>query len=92
MVEILKQGQYVPQAVEKQVLIIFAGTNGFLDELPVGCLKRYEAELFSYVDGQPGDFWAEIREKGTNSKKYKDLAASMSDLLKDFGKQFSADA
>ena len=89
MVEILKQGQYVPQAVEKQVLIIFAGTNGFW----MSCLSaawRYEAEPFSYVDGQPGDFWAEPREG--HQQQEEDSAASMSDLLKDFGKQFSADA
>ena len=46
MVEILKQGQYSPVPVEKQVLIIYAGTNGFLDDLPVDQCRAFEAELY----------------------------------------------
>src|SRR4029077_9946706 len=46
LVEILKQGQYVPQAVEKQILILFAATQGFVDEIPVSALARYEEELY----------------------------------------------
>ena len=46
MVELLKQGQYLPLPVEKQVLILFAGTNGFLDSCPIDALGRYERELY----------------------------------------------
>jgi len=49
MVEILKQDQYVPMDLADEVLIIFAGINGYLDDLPVGDVKRYEAELFAYA-------------------------------------------
>ena len=44
LVELLKQGQYVPLSVERQVLAIFAGTNGFVDEVPVKDVRRYETE------------------------------------------------
>ena len=50
MTELLKQDQYEPLAVERQVLIIFAGTNGFLNELPVTDCRRYEQELFNHMD------------------------------------------
>jgi F0F1-type ATP synthase alpha subunit len=42
--ELLKQPQYVPLAVERQILIIFAGTNGFVDDYPMGALRKYETD------------------------------------------------
>src|SRR3989441_11852564 len=54
MVEILKQAQYSPVSVEKQVLIIFAGANAYLDDLPVEICRKFEEELYRYVDnGHP---------------------------------------
>ena len=50
LVEILKQGQYQPLPVEKQILIIFAGTNGYLDDLPVEQCRKFEEELYRFVD------------------------------------------
>jgi F-type H+-transporting ATPase subunit alpha len=50
LVEILKQGQYNPYPVEKQVVIIYAGTNGFLDEIPIREISRYEKELLELVE------------------------------------------
>src|SRR5213082_1254817 len=50
LVEILKQGQYQPLPFSKQILIIFAGTNGFLDDLPMEDVKAFETELYKYVD------------------------------------------
>src|SRR5512136_2888108 len=49
LVEVMKQGQYVPQAVEKQVAVIYAATNGFLDALPVPAIQKYERELAAYM-------------------------------------------
>ncbi len=49
-VEILKQGQYVPLALERQVAIIFAAVNGYLDDLPTSSLARFEPECFAYLD------------------------------------------
>src|ERR671934_97973 len=52
LVELLKQGQYEPLPVERQILIIYAGTNGFVDELPLTALKKYEQELYSFMEAK----------------------------------------
>jgi F-type H+-transporting ATPase subunit alpha len=49
MVELLKQGQFVPMAVDQQVISIWAGTNGYLDDLPVAAVRRFEAEWLEFV-------------------------------------------
>src|SRR5258706_1892441 len=49
MVELLKQDQYVPMPVEQQVISIFAGTNGYLDDLPVEAVRRFESEFLAFV-------------------------------------------
>ena len=64
MTELLKQGQYQPLPVEKQVLIIFAGTNGFIDDLPVDALGRYERELYAFVDARHAGLWKGSATKG----------------------------
>ena len=63
LVEILKQGQYVPQKVERQIVIIYAGTNGYLDKFPVDSLSRYEAELHSYVETADQSLFEDIAKK-----------------------------
>ncbi|MBI1862242.1 MAG: F0F1 ATP synthase subunit alpha [Deltaproteobacteria bacterium] len=63
MVNILKQGQYVPQAVEKQILIIFAGTSGFLDKLPTERIADFEKGLFMFVEQKYPKVFEEIRTK-----------------------------
>ena len=55
MVEILKQNQYVPMAVEKQVAIIFAASKGYLDDIDVEKVADYEAGLFEYLDANSSD-------------------------------------
>jgi len=64
LTEILKQDQYKPLPVEKQIVIIFAGANGFLDEYPVTALGRYEQELYSFLETQHPNLLKEIAEKG----------------------------
>lgn len=63
LVELLKQGQYVPLAVEKQILIIYAGTNGFVDDLPVSSLAQFEQELFAFVEAKHKAVLTDIAEK-----------------------------
>jgi F-type H+-transporting ATPase subunit alpha len=63
MVEVLKQGQYEPLPVEKQILVIYAGTQGHLDDVPVDALRALEAALHQYADSRGGALLAEIREK-----------------------------
>ena len=63
LVEVLKQGQYQPLPVEKQILIIYAATNGFVDAYPASALKRYETELYSFFDSRHSALIGEIKEK-----------------------------
>jgi F-type H+-transporting ATPase subunit alpha len=63
LVELLKQGQYQPLPVEKQILIIYAGTNGFVDELPLTALKKYEEELYSFIGSRHPDVFGDILKK-----------------------------
>jgi F-type H+-transporting ATPase subunit alpha len=63
LVEILKQGQYQPLPVTKQVLIIYAASNGFLDALPVEVLKQFEKELYQHFDLNYPELLAKIGEK-----------------------------
>jgi F-type H+-transporting ATPase subunit alpha len=63
MVEILKQGQYAPLPVEKQVAIIFAGTQGLLDDLPVGAVRDFEAHFHAWLERKAPGILSEIREK-----------------------------
>jgi F-type H+-transporting ATPase subunit alpha len=60
LVELLKQGQYEPLPVERQILMIYAGTNGFVDHLPVSALKKYERELYAFVEAKHSDLLPEI--------------------------------
>jgi F-type H+-transporting ATPase subunit alpha len=81
LVELLKQGQYEPLPVEKQILIIYAGTNGFVDELPVTALKKYEQELYSFIESKHPDIFADILKKRELDG---DLRAKMNKALEEF--------
>ena len=61
LVEILKQGQYQPLPLEKQIVIIFAGTKGYLDDLPVERCRKFEEDLYRFVDNAHRGLWDEIR-------------------------------
>src|SRR5262249_9428003 len=63
MVEILKQGQYQPLPVEKQVAIIFAGTQGLLDDVPVDAVRDFETFFYSWLERRLPEVLAEIRDK-----------------------------
>ncbi|HNR12923.1 MAG TPA: F0F1 ATP synthase subunit alpha [Thermodesulfobacteriota bacterium] len=63
LVELLKQGQYVPLPVERQIVIIYAGTRGFVDQYPESALQRYESELNEFMDANYKDLLSEIKEK-----------------------------
>jgi len=90
--ELLKQDQYVPLPVEKQILVIFAATNGFVDGYPVDALGRYEKELYDFVDKNKREAMAEIAEKGPDAKAFDDLAGKMRALLTEFAKVFKPQA
>lgn len=63
MVELLKQDQYVPLPVEDQIMVLFAGTQGFLDDIPVEAIKRFEAEFLGFIKDKKSDIKAELRDK-----------------------------
>jgi F-type H+/Na+-transporting ATPase subunit alpha len=63
LVEILKQDQYQPLPVEKQIVAIYAGTKGYLDDLPVDQCRKFEEELYRFVDNAHPGLWEEIRAK-----------------------------
>ena len=65
LVEILKQGQYDPLPVERQVLIIYAATNGYVDDYPISALKRYEAELNTFFESRHQAIVDELKKKKT---------------------------
>ena len=81
LTEILKQGQQVPMPVEKQIMIIYAATHGFLKEYPVNVLKRYEEEMHVFIETNHSDILADIR----NKKKLDDeLEGRMKKALESF--------
>jgi F-type H+-transporting ATPase subunit alpha len=87
LVEILKQPQYQPLPMEKQVTIIYAGSNGYLDKLPVDTLADYESELYSYIESnEPSIFTDLVAEKQfTDAIKEK-----LNKVLTSFGETFKA--
>ncbi len=85
LVEILKQGQYEPLPVEKQILIIYAGTNGFVDHLPVSVLKRYEQGLYAFVESRHPDLLPEILKKRELGEE---LRAQINKVLEEFKASF----
>ncbi|MEI6796596.1 MAG: F0F1 ATP synthase subunit alpha, partial [Methanomassiliicoccales archaeon] len=88
LVEILKQPQCKPIPNEKQVMLIFAANNGFLDEYPVSELGRYEAELYRFLDNKKADLLKDLREK----KAIDDLLkGKMIASLEDFKKEFTSE-
>ena len=87
LVEILKQGQYRPMAVERQVLIIYAGTNGFVDDVAPEDLVRYETELFEFVESQHPDLFPAIAEKRQIDD---DVKGGAEKALQEFSQRFQA--
>jgi len=82
LVESLKQGQYEPLGVEKQVLIIFAVTNGYVDDYPLESIKNYENELYSFFESKYSKILDEIRTKKEISDDLKGSVTSALDELK----------
>ena len=86
MVEILKQDQYVPMDVSKQVAIIFAAANGLLDDVDIDKVKSFEAGLLESLESQHSGLLDEITKEGKISE---DLEKTLLSAIKDFKKGFS---
>jgi len=85
VVEILKQPQYRPMPVERQVLVIFAVTNGFLDDVAVEDAKRFQAELLDYIESRNPEIGRTIAQEGTLSDE---LSQPLEAAVRDFRTTF----
>ena len=86
-VEVLKQGQFSPIPVEKQVVILFAGGNGYLDDIPVEDVRRFESELYQYLDNGKPEILSAIRDKKQIDD---DTKGKLNEALKEFKGRFSS--
>jgi len=85
LVEILKQKQYAPLPVEKQVVIVFAGTSGILDDLPVEQCREFEEELYKFLDNSKPGVLESLRK---GKKLDDDVRKNLTDALKEFKDRF----
>ncbi|HZS50824.1 MAG TPA: F0F1 ATP synthase subunit alpha [Bryobacterales bacterium] len=90
LVEVLKQDQYQPLPVEKQIVIIFAGTNGFLDDLEVEDCRPFEMELYRYLDNARPDLLRKIAAQKEFDKK-DELRNEITSVLTEFKQRFLAE-
>jgi len=88
LVEVLKQKQFSPLPFSKQILIIFAGTNGFFDDLPVDQVRGFEAELYRFVDATNPGLLRTIMEKKVLDDS---LKAEMNKVIKQSKEAFVAE-
>ena len=85
MVEVLKQGPYSPLPIEKQIVIIFAGANGYLDDIPVEDVTKFEAELYPFIEAKYPSLFESIK----NEKKLDDkITEELKSVLEEFKSTF----
>lgn len=87
LVEILKQPQYQPLPMEKEITILFAGARGYLDEHPIDALRAYEDGLYPFIESKHPDVFKELREKKTIDDS---LEAKMRKALDEYRGAFKA--
>jgi F-type H+-transporting ATPase subunit alpha len=87
LVELLKQGQYSPLPVEEQVVTIYAGTNGYLDPIPVEAVRRFESEMLESLRVRHADLLADIADK---KELNADITKALRSALDNFSASFKA--
>ena len=87
LVEILKQPQYKPMPVEKQVVVIYAANNGYVDGYPVGAVRRFETELLSFMESKHAQLLGDLKAKKAIDA---DLEGRIKSALEEFKGQFVA--
>jgi F-type H+-transporting ATPase subunit alpha len=85
LTEVLKQDQFQPLPVEKQIIIIYAGNRGFLDEFPVEKIRLYEKRLYEFLDRERPEILRELREK---KELTPELDAAIASALQEFNARF----
>ena len=89
MTELLKQGRYNPMPVEEQAVAIYAGSHGFLDDIPVGDVVRFRGELLEYLRASNAEILANI----VKEKKFTDaIETDLNAAIEAFKNQFSPSA
>jgi F-type H+-transporting ATPase subunit alpha len=87
MVELLKQGQYSPYSLERQIVSIWAGTTGKLDDVAVADIRRFESELLDFIGRERKEIFTVISE----TKQLEDeTVAKMEEAVASFKKQFKS--
>jgi F-type H+-transporting ATPase subunit alpha len=87
MVEILKQDQFVPMTMEEQVAIIFAGTQGYLDDVPVEAVRKFEGDFLRFMADRKADLKKELADKKVIDD---DIKAKLTQAVEEFKKGFQA--
>ena len=85
--EVIKQPQYVPLSVEKQVTILYAATKGYLDDIPTPRVKEFETGLYRFLETERPKI---LEELGTTKTLTDELAASLEDAVKAYRESFLA--
>jgi len=85
LTEILKQSQFAPLPVEKQVLIIYAGNRGHLDEIPVARIREYETKLYAFIEKEKPEILSQIAERKQIDARLEEAVAA---ALTEFNKRF----
>jgi len=85
LTEILKQSQFEPLPIEKQVVILYAGNRGYLDEIPVGKIRDYEKKLYAFIEREHPEIFAGIADKKALDKHLDEAIAA---ALEEFGRRF----
>ncbi|HEX9116198.1 MAG TPA: F0F1 ATP synthase subunit alpha, partial [Anaerolineae bacterium] len=88
LVEVLKQGQFQPLPFSKQILMIFAGTGGFLDDVAIADVRAFENGLYTYVDTMNPGLLKTIMEKKVLDDQ---LKADMKKLLSEYKERFKSE-
>jgi F-type H+/Na+-transporting ATPase subunit alpha len=81
LVELLKQPQFKPMAVEQEAMVVYAGTQGFLDDIPVTRVQEFQTAFLAYVDASAADFRQELAAKGELTG---DIESRLKQALNDF--------
>jgi F-type H+-transporting ATPase subunit alpha len=96
MVELLKQNQYVPLEVADQIMVIYAGTKGFLDKIPVGEVRRWESEFLAFMHNSKSDVCRLLEENLNNGAAMKDegneVTRAVRGAIEEFARRFQATA
>jgi F-type H+-transporting ATPase subunit alpha len=87
LVEMLKQPQFKPQPVERQVLVVYAATTGYIDQIPVGAVGRYESDLCDFAEAKHPEVLKTLREKRELTPEVK---TQLNGVLDEFKGRFAA--